>query len=170
MDDRLTFEQIEEWRKKICNKIFADFCDDHQTEHRKSLEREFNALCDLALSALRQDSSGGVTCAQCKGSGTITVMSQGLGPNDYEEDATCQNCNGTGVAAHQESRSEVLELLNDARFYILNKAGRHDLNWRDGYEIIERIDAIQGLEMPSQGPIPASRAEVAAAIDAALKK
>lgn len=33
------------------------------------------------------------------------------------------------------------ELLREAREYILHKAQRHDLYWRDGHEIMDRIDS-----------------------------
>ena len=39
-----------------------------------------------------------------------------------------------------ERKSLLVALLNDARDYILNKAGRDDLNWRCGHQIIDRID------------------------------
>ena len=34
-------------------------------------------------------------------------------------------------------------LLQEARDYILHKARRHDLYWKDGHSIIDRIDALR---------------------------
>ena len=37
---------------------------------------------------------------------------------------------------------EAMELLRECRYYLLHKAPRHDLNWRDGYRLLNKIDAL----------------------------
>lgn len=48
----LTKEQIEDWRKKITNKIFSDFCGEPNEAHGNELQKAFGTLCDMAISSL----------------------------------------------------------------------------------------------------------------------
>lgn len=48
----LTREQIEQWRKKILAKIISDFENDEYQSHCLRLQASYNALCNMALSAL----------------------------------------------------------------------------------------------------------------------
>lgn len=70
-------------------------------------------------------------CEHCNGAGSVTAMTYGHGPDDYEYDASCESCGGTGsadirdamkslpyqphtVKPHEQmvSRSAVLRLLD----------------------------------------------------------
>lgn len=70
-------------------------------------------------------------CEHCNGAGSVTAMTYGHGPDDYEYDASCEACGGTGspdirdamkslpyqpdtVKPHEQmvSRSAVLRLLD----------------------------------------------------------
>jgi len=49
--DKLDEAQIAEWRKRIKDKIFSDFCDEPNEAHGTNLQAQFDALCDMALTA-----------------------------------------------------------------------------------------------------------------------
>lgn len=49
----LTEAHIEEWRRKIGNKIFEEFIDEPDQRHRINATKHFNTLCDMALQSLR---------------------------------------------------------------------------------------------------------------------
>ena len=38
-------------------------------------------------------------CDRCHGAGTVTAMTYGHGPDDYEYDVDCPDCGGTGEPA-----------------------------------------------------------------------
>ena len=52
------------------------------------------------------------------------------------------------IESLQSQLAAAQEALKDASDYILNKASRHDLYWRDGHAIIDRIAAAQSGEQP----------------------
>ncbi|MDZ4252682.1 MAG: hypothetical protein U1A72_08950 [Sulfuritalea sp.] len=120
-------------------------------------ETEAREANDKALNAFMKSMA---RCENCAGSGLID--------NHVTGEIECSLCNGTGWSSElvlqlaevqdeladikrelsaAESRAATMfertrGVLADARNYILNKAQRHDLNWRDGHNIIERINAL----------------------------
>lgn len=76
-----------------------DWRRDSALEIRRKIEERGNRALAAAQAAAPTppgDDAAGVECERCHGSGTITA-SAGSGPDQYDVDAECPTCGGTGA-------------------------------------------------------------------------
>lgn len=91
------------------------------------------SLCDIVAQVRRgknflaqpTERVATITCIACKGAGTVRAMTQIHGPDNYEVDATCPACNGTGAVINEAAipariAEEVAPKATDEPFYYIN--------------------------------------------------
>lgn len=87
-------DALREAAEKVCLAWEADPTD--PTAFGSAMDK---AVADLQLSLSQPpapEQASGELCQGCNGSGTVTLMTGHLGPDDYEYDADCEACHGTG--------------------------------------------------------------------------
>lgn len=93
-----------------------------------------------------EKSAEALDCPQCQGSGTVRAMTTGRGPDDYEydDDACCPACNGTGSA-------DIRDAVNSLGRWSLTTDITREVVALD--DVLRIIDARAALAAPPAAPL-----------------